>query len=328
MTADSARTASLPTLAAHGVRGFCMGAADIVPGVSGGTIALILGIYPRLIENVRMGSSALGHLVKLDLSGSSDRIKAVEWTFLIPLLAGIGVALISLSQVLESLLSDYPSEMAGLFLGLVAASVVIAWRQVEGWDNTLYSLMAAVSVVTFVALGWQAGGVSDPTSWQFFGAGAIAITAMILPGISGSFLLLMLGMYGPLLSAVNEREIPEVAIFALGAIVGLALFSTLLGWLLDNHQPRVLAALTGLMIGSVRILWPWPNGVGVISDEETEVVKGSKLGWPDSFTDFFWPTLFALLAYAFVTGLSAYAGRRDPAHGSSTHRSGVKDPSP
>ena len=291
------------------VRGFCMGVADIVPGVSGGTIALIFGIYNRLVANVRQGAGAIGRVLKLDIRGALDALKAVEWAFIVPLVAGLGVAVVALSHFIEDLLIDHPEPMAGLFLGLVAASVIIAWKMVSAWRTETYGLLAVVAVASFFILGFQTGTITNPSPAQFLGAGAIAICAMILPGISGSFLLLMLGMYVPLLGAVNEREIPDVAVFAVGAVIGLALFSTLLSWLLERHNDRVLAALVGLMIGSVRVLWPWPRGVGVISDVEDELVKGTDLGWPDSFTDFFWPTVLAAIAFVAVVGLSVYAER-------------------
>ncbi len=310
MDQQAESTASVPAMAMQAVRGFCMGAADIVPGVSGGTIALIFGIYSRLIDNVRQGARALGSFVKLDLRTGFERVKAIEWSFLIPLLAGVLIALASLSHFLEGLLEDHPEPMAGLFLGLVAASVIIAWKQVDAWTNEAYAIVGVVAVAAFVLLGFQSGAISDPSAIQFFGAGCIAICAMILPGISGSFLLLMMGMYAPLLTAVNDREIPDVAVFGVGAILGLALFSTLLHWMLEHHGDRVLAAIIGLMIGSVRVLWPWPNGVGVISEEETEVVKGTNLGWADDVSSFLWPTVLAVVAFAIVLGISIYGERR------------------
>ena len=294
------------------VRGFCMGVADIVPGVSGGTIALIFGIYQRLVANIHTGARALGQLVRFDGKQAAARMREVEWSFLLPLLVGVGVAFLSLAHLIEELLHDYPEEMAGLFLGLVAASVVIAWRQVESWDPTSYALLVGIAVASFIALGFQSGAIDDPSPVQWFLAGAIAICAMILPGISGSFLLLMMGMYAPLLAAVNDRSIPDIAIFMLGATVGLALFSTLLSWLLAHHGNRVLAALIGLMVGSVRVLWPWPNGVGIISDEETEAVSGTDRGWPEMGADFLWPAILAIAAFVAVTVISVLAERRGP----------------
>ncbi len=292
------------------VRGFCMGMADIVPGVSGGTIALIFGIYQRLIDNVRMGARALGSLVKLDGRGAVDRLREVEWLFLIPLGAGVLGALVSLSHLIEGLLEEYPEEMAGLFLGLVAASVIIAAQMVGTWDSRTMAIAGVVGVVAFAGLGLQSGAVEDPSLLVFFGAGMIAICAMILPGISGSFLLLMMGMYAPVLGAVTDRDLASLMAVALGATIGLALFSSLLGWMLHHHADPLLAAVIGLMIGSVRVLWPWPNGVGIISENEAESVSGTALGWPDTIASFVWPTLLAAAAFAFVLGLSIYAERR------------------
>jgi putative membrane protein len=291
------------------VRGFSMGAADIVPGVSGGTIALLLGIYPRLIENIRNGARALGRLVRLDFGLAYVRFRQIDLAFVVPLLVGIGVAIVALAPVLDHLLEEYPEEMAGLFFGLVVASVVIAWRMLETRDTFRILVIVGTGVVTFWLLGFQSGPVSDPALLAFFGAGAIAICAMILPGISGSFILLMLGMYGAVLDAVTERDLAALTVFMIGAIIGLALFSSALGWLLDRHHDTVLAALIGLMVGSLRVLWPWPNGVGVISDEADEVIDGTGLEWPES-GDIWGPLLLGLLAAAVVLGLSALAERR------------------
>jgi putative membrane protein len=250
------------------VRGFLMGAADVVPGVSGGTIALVLGIYENLVDSIRSGSSALGHLAKGDLAGTRDWLKKVEWSFLIPLLLGALLAVLTLASVIEDLLHDYPEEMAGLFTGLIAGSVVIAWRLVKKRDTKALAVMAIVSVAMFVLLGLRegtsdetVGQLSDPALWAFFAAGAVAICAMILPGVSGSFLLVILGMYSPVLEAVNDRSLITIIVLMAGMTVGLALFSQLLSWALGHHHDLVVSALIGLMAGSLRVLWPWPNGL-------------------------------------------------------------------
>lgn len=294
-------------------RGFCMGLADIVPGVSGGTVALIFGIYERLIANVRQGARALGSLVKLDFSGFIDRLKAVEWNFLLPLVLGVGVAFVGLASVIETQLHDRPEEMAGLFLGLVLASVVIAAGQVRSWGNREYMAAAGVAIAAFILLGFQSGAVADPPLWAYLGAGAIAICAMILPGISGSFLLLMMGMYAALLSAVHDRAMVEVLVFLVGATIGLALFSTLLSALLEKHHDIMLASLIGLMVGSIRVLWPWPNGVGIIGEEGEETIKGTGLGWASDTSSFIWPTVLAVVAFIAVVGFSRLADSRTPA---------------
>ncbi len=279
-----------------------MGAADIVPGVSGGTIALVFGIYEQLLDNVRRGARAIGSLAKADLRGFVHHLGTVEWSFFLPLAAGIGVAVALLASLIEGLLETRPEEMAGLFFGLVAGSIVVAWLLLRDRTPSDLGVIAVVGVVTFFLLGFQSGPVGDPSPLAFFGAGAIAICAMILPGISGSFLLLMMGMYAAVLGAVHDRtasDLVSLGLFLVGATVGLALFSTALGWLLDRYHNRVLAVLIGLMIGSFRVLWPWPNGVGIISEVEGESVSGTGLDWPSG--DGLWlPLVLAVVAFAVV----------------------------
>lgn len=252
----------------HVLRGFLMGAADVVPGVSGGTIALVLGIYERLVESIRGGSSALGHLARGDWAGAWNWLKKVDWAFLVPLAIGMLLAVFTLASVIEDLLHDYPEEMAGLFSGLIAGSIVIAWRLLKSWNTRTLTILIVVGVAMFVLLGLRegtsdetVGQLNDPALWAFFGAGAVAICAMILPGVSGSFLLVILGMYSPVLEAVNDRSIMTIVVLIAGMTVGLALFSQLLSWALAHHHDAVVAALIGLMAGSLRVLWPWPDGL-------------------------------------------------------------------
>lgn len=250
----------MPSLIAHYLRGFAMGAADIVPGVSGGTVALVLGIYRRLVASIRQGAGALGALIRFDRVRLAERWRAVEWTFILPLLAGVASAVLALSHLIERLLEDQPIRMAALFFGLVGGSIVVAWRLVGARDLPRLAVLVVVAAATFWLLGFSAGTVVDPPWWAYLGAGALAICAMILPGISGSFILLMMGMYLPVLGAVNDRNLLSVAVFAVGVVVGLASFSTLLNLLLDRYHDTVMAALVGLMAGSLRVLWPWPDG--------------------------------------------------------------------
>jgi putative membrane protein len=245
-----------------------MGAADIVPGVSGGTIALIFGIYERLIASIKAGSSALGNILKADLESFRRWIGKVEWVFIVPLGTGLLLAVISLAPILSHLLETQTVLMAALFLGLVAGSIVVAWAMIKRPETRHIWLALGVGVVVFVSLGLRGGSTSDtvsqiadPAMWAFFASGALAICAMILPGISGSFILVLLGMYDPLLAAVTERDFATLGVFTLGAIVGLALFSQILHRALTLHHDVVIASLVGLMGGSLRVLWPWPGGV-------------------------------------------------------------------
>ncbi len=245
---------------AQAARGFLMGSADVVPGVSGGTVALVLGIYERLVTNIRAGAAVLGAAVQGRFSEAWRRFRAVEWDFILPLLAGIGTALVVLAALLEGLLEDHPIGTAAVFFGLVAGSIPVAWAAVGRWDPARAVIFAATAAATFGLLGLRSEEVADPALVAFFLAGAVAVVAMILPGISGSFILLMLGMYEGVLAAVNDRDVAIIGAVLVGAVVGLASFATLLDRLLRGHHDTVMAALVGLMAGSLRVLWPWPDG--------------------------------------------------------------------
>ena len=245
-----------------------MGAADIVPGVSGGTVALVLGIYDRLINSVRLGGRGLKQLLTGDISSFKETLVRIEWVWLISLLVGITVAVAALSSVLEQLLDDEPVKMSALFIGLVVGTIYVAIRMLDRIDATTVAIMLGVGVALFLLLGLKSDTVVADDAAEvvtrspliFFLVGAIAICAMILPGISGSFLLVMMGMYTEVLGAVNDRDVVSLGAFVFGAVLGLALFSTLLHWLLDRYHNWVIAAMVGLMLGSTRVLWPWPNG--------------------------------------------------------------------
>ena len=249
-------------------RGFAMGTADIVPGVSGGTVALVLGIYDRLIRNIRIGARGLKQTLTGNISGLKQTLRDIEWLWLIALLVGILAAVATLSSVLERLLEEQTIAMAGLFFGLVLGTIWIAWHLLDRVDAATIGIIVGVGVVLFFLLGLRedtevAEGADEVVTqplWTFALVGAIAICAMILPGISGSFILVMLGMYTEVLGAVNDRDFASLGAFVLGCIIGLALFSTLLNWLLQQYHNYVMAAMIGLMLGSIRVLWPWPNG--------------------------------------------------------------------
>ena len=264
------------------LRGMAMGSADIVPGVSGGTVALVLAIYHRLIVAIRTGSSALGHLLKLDVRGAVERLRAVEWVFLVPLGLGILTAVLVLAATIEHQLEEHPVQMAGLFLGLVAGATVVATGLLTRRDAREWLLIVASGTSFFLLLGLTDTGAGTagvtPPMWAFLLSGAVAICAMILPGVSGSFLLVAMGMYAPVLAAVTGRDFVSLSVFLLGCVVGLALFSQLLHWALAEHYDTVMALMIGLLVGSLRILWPWPDGGNSVElgapDEAVAVTVG------------------------------------------------------
>ena len=295
-------------IAITALRGFAMGAADLVPGVSGGTVALLLGIYERFIGAIRGVAAIGGRLLRGDITGARSKFKEADWVFVLPLGVGIVIAVFSLASLMERLLHDYPEEMAGVFMGLVLASLFATYLSLEPPAKkarlTPWEILLAVAVAAgvFVLLGFSATPQADPSLLAYLGAGALAICAMVLPGISGSFLLLIVGMYAALLAAVDDVAIAQLLVFCLGAAIGLALFSTLLHRLLTQFRRPTTAVLLGLLLGSMRVLWPWPNGVGIISRDETEAIDGTRLEWP-TLSQAWLPTLLALAAFTLVLTL-------------------------
>lgn len=281
-----------------------MGAADIVPGVSGGTVALVLGIYERLIRNVHTGSHALKQVLQGRMKAAGATLRRVEWVWLLALLGGILLAVAVLSSVLEQLLHDHPVRMSGLFFGLVAGSLIVAWRLIRSITAREVVVMLVVAVGLFLLLGLRADteaaeGTAEVVTkawWIFLLSGALAICAMILPGISGSFILVMIGMYTEVLGAVNDRDLVALSATAVGCIIGLALFSTVLNWSLEQHHDLVMAAMVGLMLGSLRVLWPWPGGTATTT-----------LTWPSG--DVLVPVLLALGGFALVVVVELVATR-------------------
>jgi putative membrane protein len=235
-------------------RGLAMGAADVVPGVSGGTIAFITGIYGRLLDAISGVSPAL--LSTLRREGFAAAWKQLDGTFLLTLGSGILVAIASLAKVIHYLLMHHPIALWAFFFGLIIASCWHIGRTIQQWR---WQELAAIALGTVVA-GWIS--MASPTEIEaslpvVFVAGSIAICAMILPGISGSFMLLLMGLYGPVMAAIKGLDLPLLGTFAAGALLGLLLFSRLLSWLLHHFESVVLALLTGFMVGSLVKVWPW-----------------------------------------------------------------------
>lgn len=286
------------------MRGFAIGAADLVPGVSGGTVALVTGIYGRLVAAIGSCALGAGRLLRGDLPGATRSLKSVEWVFLIAILAGAGLAVASLAGVIESLLRNQPVRTAAVFFGLIGGAIVVAWKLLRNPGTVHAAIAGVVGLAAFALFGFRSGGVHNPDWYVFVAAGALGICAFILPGVSGSFLLLAIGMYQHVLGAVNDRNLTLLLAFALGAGVGLGLFSRLLEWLLDRYHDLVVAVMIGLMIGSFRILWPWPAGLGNESGG-----GAATLGRPGP--DILVPVALALAATLLVVGFAARAGRSE-----------------
>ncbi|MHB1146058.1 MAG: polyprenyl-phosphate transporter [Lutibacter sp.] len=239
-------------------KGIAMGAADVVPGVSGGTIAFISGIYEELLASI--SAINIANLKLLKNEGVKAAWKAVNGNFMLALLSGIFISIISLAKLITWLLENKPILVWSFFFGLVLASILFVSKQITKWNASAIILFIIGAVAAYyITILHPAISESSSLLFYFF-AGALAICAMILPGISGSFILVLLGAYKPILKALDAlqfKDIKLLAIVAIGAVVGILSFSKLLNWLFDHHKNSTLAVLTGFILGSLNKIWPW-----------------------------------------------------------------------
>ncbi len=270
-----------PSWAGVFLRGVLMGAADIVPGVSGGTMAFITGIYDSLLNSIRSFDLALlGKLLRLDIAGAWQHVNG---GFLLALLAGIATSIFSLAQVVSWVLVHHPVPLWAFFFGLILASALALLGEVERWSAVpLLSLVAGGAIALFIALSPVVS--LDIGLPGVFLAGFVAICAMILPGISGSFILVLLGMYGTVLVAIKSLDLVFIAVFAMGAGSGLLCFSRLLHWLLHRFHQPTMAVLTGFLFGSLAIVWPWKRALAWVENSHGERVPARQI--PVTPTDF------------------------------------------
>lgn len=253
------------------MRGIAMGASDIVPGVSGGTIAFIFGIYEELIGSIR--TLGQGEFLQAVLRFNiRELFRLVNWKFLLALGTGILIAILTMAGLLESALENYPVYVWSFFFGLIVASVFVVSKRVKQWNWKLVVLLLVGTAVAFFLVGLVP--VTTPTAWWFLMlAGALASCAMILPGISGAFILVLLGKYEYVLGAVNGVRGGDLLagtpllFVALGAVLGLVTIAQLLGWLFKNYHDYTVAVLMGFMLGSLRKIWPWKVDVEWLLDD-------------------------------------------------------------
>lgn len=237
------------------LKGTAMGAADVVPGVSGGTIAFISGIYEELLSSI--SNINLGLFKTLRKEGFKKAWVQLNGNFLLSLLLGIFVSIVSLAKVIKYLLEHEPVLLWSFFFGLVLASVIYVAKQITKWNIVTIVVMVLGAALAYYITTLDPMVSENSSPWFLFLAGAIAICAMILPGISGAFILVLLGAYKPVLAAVNDRDYKIIALIGLGAVIGLLSFSRVLKWLFKHYKNYTLAVLTGFIIGSLNKIWPW-----------------------------------------------------------------------
>lgn len=295
-------------------KGMAMGAADVVPGVSGGTIAFISGIYDELLRSIAGIPEALLLLLRGRIK---DAWQMANATFLLVLFSGIVTSILTLARVITYLLHHHPIPVWSFFFGLILVSTYLVGREIGRWNWS-----RAVSFALGLAFAYWIT-VAAPMQWgsdlpTLFLAGAIAICAMILPGISGSFILLLLGLYSVVLGAVKDLNLLVLAVFASGCVVGLLSFARLLSWLLSRWRDLSLAFLSGLMLGSLNKVWPWKETLTWRVDskgEQVPLLQNNLL--PGQFADvsgqdpqLLFAVVLAIGGIVLVLGLEWLAGRR------------------
>ncbi|SMX79469.1 DUF368 domain-containing protein [Brevibacterium antiquum] len=247
------------------LRGFLIGSAELVPGVSGGTIALVTGIYDQLIDSAAHVVGAAKTLITGPnrVQGALRELRRTDWLLIIPALLGMATAVLTIAGVMESFVSSNPELSRGLFFGLVAASIAVPLQMLPRRTARQPVIGGVLALAIPAALAfWMTGlaggaNIENPPLIAVFFAASVAICALVVPGVSGSFLLLAVGLYSTTLSAVSDRDFAYLGVFGLGAVLGLAVFVNILRYLLSNHRWWTLLVMAGLMLGSLRALWPW-----------------------------------------------------------------------
>lgn len=305
---------SLSQLSGITLRGLAMGAADVIPGVSGGTIAFITGIYEELIGSI--SNINIAAFKKLKDEGIASFWKHVNGNFFVALLLGIAISVLSLARVVTYLLVEYPVLLWAFFFGLIVASAQLILKTVTKWDvKTVIGLIIGTAIAAYIStLHVTASGGE---SWYIVLSGAIAICAMILPGISGSFILVLLGSYALVIEGLKNLDFTIIGLFCLGCLIGILSFSRLLKYLFENFKNLVLAILSGFLIGSLLKIWPWKNPIG---DAPIVVHSDGKEDWmmanvmPDNFIgepQILYVVLLALFGYLLVYLMDKFGNKSE-----------------
>ncbi|HIP36456.1 MAG TPA: DUF368 domain-containing protein [Crocinitomix sp.] len=296
-------------------RGLAMGAADVVPGVSGGTIAFITGIYEELIDTISGVNLAL--LKTLKNKGFKTFWNQLNGNFILALFLGIGISIASLAKLITYLLDHHPILVWSFFFGLVLASIHLVGKQVKKW-----SIATAIAFVIGATLAYYITILppiqQTEANWYIFLSGMIAICAMILPGISGSFILLLLGAYQTILNAVKSFDVNKIVVFMLGCVVGLLSFSHLLKWMFKKYESITIAVLTGFLLGSLNKLWPWKKTLEIyINSHGKEIPLQQKNISPSTFQqitqqphELFYAVLFCVLGIILIVALEKMGNKK------------------
>lgn len=291
------------------IKGICMGAADVIPGVSGGTIAFMTGIYDNLVGSI---SSINMTAVKLLFTGKFSQFwKYINGNFLLSLVAGILVSILSLAKLMQYLLNYHPIQTWAFFFGLIVASSIFILKGIENWKGKDFALLV-FGIILGVVICTLSPTETPDGLWFIFLSGAIAICAMILPGISGSFILLILGKYEYMMGTIADivsgkgvlMDFVIVLVFILGALIGIIAFSKFLHWLLEHYHRPTLLVLAGFIIGSLVKVWPWSNMPDIICSQFPEAAAMMETAGADEVVQMYSgqidPHIWGAVAFALV----------------------------
>ncbi|WP_435622934.1 DUF368 domain-containing protein [Flagellimonas sp.] len=292
------------------LKGMAMGAADVVPGVSGGTIAFISGIYEELISSINSIDFSLLKTWKND--GFKAVWNKINGNFLLALFAGIFISVFSLAKFLSWLLENQPVLLWSFFFGLVLASVFFVGKEIQKWNFGTIAVFVAGAIVAFIITELPPNENVESLPYLFL-SGALAVCAMILPGISGAFILVLLGSYKTILDGVHERDIQLVVIVALGAIFGLLSFARILKWMFNHYKSLTLALLTGFILGSLNKIWPWKKVLETKTFGDKTIVIDEMNVWPWDFEgepQLVFAILLAVIGFSLIFILEKTASRK------------------
>jgi putative membrane protein len=246
--------------AGNALRGMLIGTAEVIPGVSGGTVALIVGVYEHIINGISNLVRAFGFLLRGKPKDAGKLFREIRFTILLPILFGMILAILTTASILEPLLDTEPEIVRAAFAGMLVASLYVPIRLIGKNFRSIHLVILIIGgTAAFGLTSVPNAGLDSPVAWQIVLFAGLAVCALVLPGVSGSFFLLAVGMYGPTIAAVNNRDLGYLGLFVIGAIIGLLSFAMVMKWFLDNYRALTLSLMIGLMIGSLRALWPWQD---------------------------------------------------------------------
>lgn len=292
------------------LKGMAMGAADVVPGVSGGTIAFISGIYEELITSIN--NINFGLLKTVRAEGLKASWLKLNGNFLLALFTGIFISLFSLATLVSWLLENHPILVWSFFFGLVAASIFFVGKEIKKWTLSVIIIFLLGAAVAYFVTTLPPSENIDSMPYLFL-SGALAVCAMILPGISGAFILVLLGSYKTILDAVHERNVVTVITVALGAIFGLLSFARFLKWMFNNYRNMTLALLTGFILGSLNKIWPWKQTLETKTIGEKVIVVREANVWPTAFDgdpQLIWALILAVIGFSLIFILERTASKK------------------